>query len=124
MACVRTVPDMQTHLAALIRMRQRLTDGTAKQLRIEHGLARTEVAATIGVTYQALQKWELGTRRPRGEHAVAYARLLDKLAAIERQPPGPPAERVSPLEHDAPALPRPDGRHRRTSDSSASEAVR
>jgi len=74
----------QTHLDALIRMRQRLTDGTAKQLRIEHGLARAEVAATLGVTDQALQKWELGTRRPCGDSAVAYARLLDHLAAIGR----------------------------------------
>jgi len=74
-----------SHLSALIRMRQRLIDGTAKQLRIDHGLARAEVAATLGVTYQALQKWELGTRCPRGDAAVAYARLLDHLAALAVQ---------------------------------------
>ncbi len=76
---------MQNHLEALIRMRRRLANGTAKDLRVTHGLARGEVAQTLGVTYQAVQKWELGDRIPRGDHAVAYARLLDRLASLEAQ---------------------------------------
>ena len=127
-----------SHLIAEVRAARQLpTPALAREIRRAAGVSRDRLAAELGVHPVTVTRWESGTRHPRGTLRVAYAQLLGQLAAEVGQlagrggelgrslePPGPPAERVFPLEHDAPALPRPDGRHRRTSDSSASEAVR
>lgn len=67
-------------LQALSTMRAALITGQAEQLRRGAGLSRAEVGAAVGVSREAVQKWELGDRTPRGDAAVRYARLLTRLA--------------------------------------------
>lgn len=67
-------------IAATARM---LSDGTARRLRVENGLSQSQVAAVCGVTHAAVSRWELGERLPRTRAALAYARLLDRLARVE-----------------------------------------
>lgn len=38
------------------------------------------MAAQLGVTATAVQRWESGKVAPRLEHAIAYRRLLDELS--------------------------------------------
>lgn len=61
-------------------MRAALLNGQAERLRRDAGLSRAEVGAAVGVSREAVQKWELGDRTPRGDAALRYARLLARLA--------------------------------------------
>lgn len=75
----RTVSAMdQSDDEVLVAMRRAIVDGRARQLRTAIGLSRAEVARAIGVSPEAVTKWELGQRVPRGQAAVRYARLLTK----------------------------------------------
>jgi DNA-binding transcriptional regulator YiaG len=51
----------------------------ARRIREQAGVSQQRLARELGVTRVCVTRWELGTRRPRGHDAVAYARLLDKL---------------------------------------------
>jgi DNA-binding transcriptional regulator YiaG len=61
-------------------LRAALLNGQAERLRRDAGLSRAEVGAAIGVSREAVQKWELGDRTPRGDAALKYARLLSQLS--------------------------------------------
>jgi DNA-binding transcriptional regulator YiaG len=65
-------------LAAVSRTRAALASGTARLAREHAGISRTEMAASLGVSRQAVSKWEAG-RGITAEHALAYGRLLAKL---------------------------------------------
>lgn len=67
-------------LQALSTMRAALAAGAAERIRRDARLSRAEVAAAVGVSREAVQKWELGDRTPRGAAAIRYAHLLDRLA--------------------------------------------
>lgn len=73
-----------TDLERLTAMRRLLKTGTAVQLRQGADLSRSEVAAMLQVSREALQKWELGDRTPRGRPALRYARLLERLQRTDR----------------------------------------
>ncbi|MUN38983.1 hypothetical protein GNZ18_20590 [Actinomadura sp. NEAU-AAG5] len=45
------------------------------------------MAASLGVTAGAVQRWEQGRVTPRHEHAIAYRRLLDELEQAIRETP-------------------------------------
>jgi DNA-binding transcriptional regulator YiaG len=53
--------------------------GEARAIRERAGLSLREMAAALGVTRSALQRWEVGLRTPRGESAVRYGALLAAL---------------------------------------------
>ena len=66
-----------------------------RSIRIGADLSLAEVAEPVGVDRSTIFKWERGTRVPRGEAAIRYGRLLDRLAGwygvIEVElPPDPP----------------------------------
>ncbi len=67
-------------LHALSKMRAALVSGQAERLRRGAGLSRAEVGAAVGVSREAIQKWELGERVPRGAAGLRFARLLARLA--------------------------------------------
>ncbi len=73
-------------LQALTTMRAALTSGEAEALRRRAGLSRAELGAAVGVSREAVQKWELGDRIPRGDAALRYARLLARLAGQAARP--------------------------------------
>jgi DNA-binding XRE family transcriptional regulator len=66
----------------LARVRQMLQDGGARSVRERAGLSQTEVGQVVGVSGAAVSRWEQGTRLPRSETGLRYARLLDSLAKL------------------------------------------
>jgi DNA-binding transcriptional regulator YiaG len=44
-----------------------------------------EMAAVLGVHVMTLQRWEKGVITPRGENAIAYADLLERLDRASRR---------------------------------------
>lgn len=85
MSRARTVRDMRLTLAdtdALSRMYQRLDSGEAQRLREAAQHSRRQAAGVVGVSREAVQKWELRDRRPQGRAALQYARYLDHLALM------------------------------------------
>jgi DNA-binding transcriptional regulator YiaG len=69
----------------LAEARRLLRSGEARDIRLRAGLSQTEVARSVGVTAGAVSRWETGSRRPVGEAAVRYARLLADLESLARR---------------------------------------
>jgi DNA-binding transcriptional regulator YiaG len=63
-----------------VRLRRALVSPAARRaLREELGLSRRAIAEQIGVTEAAVRLWELGARRPTGEHLRRYVEVLELL---------------------------------------------
>ncbi len=56
------------------------TPEVCRALRRRAGLTQTDLAEVLGIDRASVARYELGTRRPRGETAAAYRQLLDRLA--------------------------------------------
>lgn len=69
-------------LALAMRTIAALKSGQARTERKALGLRQSDVAAVIRppVTRQAVSQWEAGIRRPSAVHALAYARVLTRIA--------------------------------------------
>lgn len=65
----------------LARLREMCANGTARKIRVTSGVALSEVAAAVGVSWPCIWKWENGHRVPRDERALLYADLLRRLRA-------------------------------------------
>jgi DNA-binding transcriptional regulator YiaG len=69
--------------------------GRAQELRVRFLLSRAVIAKNVGVSVSALGHWETGKRRPTGEAALRYARILQRLErrarALDRQQSTPDA---------------------------------
>jgi len=65
----------------LIEAREAARSGRGAQLRRAAGLSQGEMAKALGLSGAAISRWEAGERRPAGDAAVAYARLLRAIAA-------------------------------------------
>jgi len=63
----------------LIRVRRLAVTGAARALREEAGLSLAEVADAAQVHKVTVFRWEHGQRRPHGEAAARYLRVLDEL---------------------------------------------
>jgi transcriptional regulator with XRE-family HTH domain len=68
-------------LARIARIRADLASGAARERRKAAGIDQAEVASALGVTAGAVSHWESGRRRIGTKYALAYARLLERLAA-------------------------------------------
>lgn len=55
------------------------TPGAARAIRANAGLTQGEVAAALCIGQACVSRWERGDRVPRGQAALDYARLLDRL---------------------------------------------
>jgi transcriptional regulator with XRE-family HTH domain len=74
------MPAMNANEAVLVaRARHAAQDGRARSVRMAAGLSQHEVGGVCRVTGAAVSRWETGERLPRGDAAVRYARLLDRL---------------------------------------------
>jgi DNA-binding XRE family transcriptional regulator len=69
-------------LAAAIRIRDDLRNGTARERRIASGASGADMARVLHVTPQAVFQWETDQCTPTVPHALAYGRAL---AAVERR---------------------------------------
>jgi transcriptional regulator with XRE-family HTH domain len=54
----------------------------ARMIRETAGISRQRLGAELGVTRMTVARWENGQRRPRGQHLLAYAQLLNELKAV------------------------------------------
>ncbi len=57
------------------------TPSRRRSIREAAGATQEELATVIGVSKQALERWEREKAKPRGRHAAAYASLLEQLEA-------------------------------------------
>jgi transcriptional regulator with XRE-family HTH domain len=64
----------------LIRVRRMAKTGTARHIREEAGLSLAEIADAAGLHKTTVFRYEHGLRRPRGEAAARYLRVLEELA--------------------------------------------
>lgn len=55
-----------------------------RSLRRKAGITQQQVADAIGVTREAVSRWESGVRSPREPHRSAYLVLLHELEGIGR----------------------------------------
>ncbi len=51
----------------------------ARAIRLAAGVSQERIAAELDVHPVTVRRWEAGTRIPRGELRLAYARLLNAL---------------------------------------------
>lgn len=84
-----TSPSQGTRAATAVvermALRRRLpTPQMRRALRVSSGLSAAEVAVTLGVTRQAISRWERGEREPRGPQLSAYVAVLDAIATHDR----------------------------------------
>lgn len=57
-----------------------MASGAAKAIRLQAGLSIREAAQAAGLASSTVFRWEHGDRRPRGNGAYAYLRVLDELS--------------------------------------------
>ena len=65
----------------IAQLQKWLRDGTAVRLRTEAEQSRCTIAYQLGVAETTVYRWETGRRSPRGASALAYHRILARLAA-------------------------------------------
>jgi DNA-binding transcriptional regulator YiaG len=76
-------------LAAKVKARRELPTPTMRRaLRVDARLSLEDVAREVGVTRQAVSRWELGARAPRGRNLDAYAAVLASLRGGKEAPTG------------------------------------
>jgi len=68
----------------LVRVRELAASGEARRVRLAAGLSLYDIAGAIGSTASSVQRWESGNRRPYGEPALRWCRLLAALEAQQR----------------------------------------
>lgn len=72
-----------TSLSELVNIRSDCQSGETRQRRRCAHLSQAELARALGVSPSTIARWEAGTRVPRADLALRYAKLL---ASIERCP--------------------------------------
>ena len=66
-------------------LRELPTPKRRRAIRLRAGLVQQDVADALGVTREAVAKWETGDRAPRGELLQAYVALLQQLQAGQKR---------------------------------------
>jgi DNA-binding transcriptional regulator YiaG len=64
----------------LVEVRRLAETGEARRIRAARQLSLAEAGSAVGVSAEAVRKWESGARRPTGRPALAYLRLLKALS--------------------------------------------
>ena len=67
-------------VVAISRARALAASGQAREIRVRAGVSQAEMAKAIGVDPSSVTHWENRRRIPRGDVALKYGRLLDRLA--------------------------------------------
>lgn len=66
-------------------LREWITSGYARDLRVAAGLSQALVAQDCEVTASTVHRWETGDRLPRGRNITAYHTFLARLVERKRQ---------------------------------------
>jgi DNA-binding XRE family transcriptional regulator len=82
---IRTIEGVRTRdVVAISRIRALAASGEARAIRERAGVSQAEVAKAIGVVPSSVTHYENGCRVPRGDVALRYGRILDRLEAEVR----------------------------------------
>jgi len=65
----------------LARVRRLCDSGAARAIRVAARVSLREVGRDVGVARQTVLKWERAERKPTGEAAIRYLRLLEELSS-------------------------------------------
>lgn len=68
-------------VVGLSRVRELVRSGEARRIRIDARLSLGEIAASVGITAACISRWESLDRTPRGEAALRYLDLLERLSS-------------------------------------------
>ena len=68
----------------LTQVRRLASSGEARRLRETADLSLSEIASEVGVDTSTIHRWEKGIRRPNGDAAIKYLKVLDRLATLTR----------------------------------------
>jgi DNA-binding transcriptional regulator YiaG len=79
--------DVISQVEALARLRVMCSTGNATRGRTAARVTVPEAARACGTHRATLYRWARGTVRPTGAEAIAYLRLLERLAAITGEVP-------------------------------------
>jgi DNA-binding transcriptional regulator YiaG len=71
--------DRLEEVEAVVRLRALIDSGAAQATRKAARLSLSEMARPMDVRPSTVLRWETGSRSPRGDHALRYLELLDKL---------------------------------------------
>jgi DNA-binding transcriptional regulator YiaG len=63
----------------LTKIRRLTESGVARVVRESQGLSLTEIARSAAVDRSTIWRWEHGQRRPQGDAAIRYLRVLEEL---------------------------------------------
>jgi len=77
--------DTTERAVQIARVRALVRSGAAEKIRVASGLTISEVARAVGVYPSTVFRWESGSRVPRGERAVRYLQLLERLLGRENR---------------------------------------
>lgn len=69
-----------TKAERLQTVRALTTSGKARDIREAAHLTLAEIGRSVGVHYSTVARWEAGERLPRGDAALRYVSLLERLA--------------------------------------------
>ncbi|MGO1056965.1 helix-turn-helix transcriptional regulator [Crossiella sp. CA198] len=69
----------------LVELREWITTGYARELRVAAGLSQALVAHDCEVSASTVHRWERGNRLPSGRNVVAYHSFLARLIERERR---------------------------------------
>lgn len=81
MGATKEVSVELTEAVDLARVRGLTRSGAARSIRLGAGLSYGDTARAIDVSRTTILRWERCDRVPRGEKALAYLELLDRLMA-------------------------------------------
>jgi DNA-binding transcriptional regulator YiaG len=70
-------------LLLLVEARAAASDGTGSEIRRQAGLSQSQLAQAIGVRPSAVCRWENQVRKPSGDAALRYGRVLRLLREKE-----------------------------------------
>jgi DNA-binding XRE family transcriptional regulator len=71
--------ELESKMELAINGRELARSGRGARIRRNAGVSQAELAEELGVTPQAISRWERGARVPRARTAIAYAVMLRRL---------------------------------------------
>lgn len=75
-------PIHEVPLASIAAIRQMVSDGTVRGVRVAAGLTQADIARKVGVRPSAISQWESGRRIPSGERALRYAATMAECLSV------------------------------------------
>lgn len=72
----------KTETEQVIELREWLSTGRARRLRVDAGISQEVAARTVGVGVRSIVRWEGGHAVPSGLYAREYHKFLEHLSTL------------------------------------------